>query len=56
MQPFIVSGALLVVSAKLVKRILNGDFIDMVELLKDNMEIERRRHLQMIECRKHGET
>ena len=27
--------------AKQVKRMLNGDFIDMAELLKDNMEIKR---------------
>ena len=42
LSPFIVSGALPVVPAKLVKRILNSDFIDMADLLKDNMEIERR--------------
>ena len=44
MQHFIVSGALPVVPAKLVKKILSGEFIHMAELLKDNMEIERRRH------------
>ena len=43
-QPFIVSGALPVFPAKLVKKILNGKVIDMAKLLKDNMEIERRRH------------
>ena len=31
------------VSAKLVRRILQGEYIDMAELLKDNMEAERRR-------------
>ena len=31
------------VPAKLVCEILNGEFIDMAELLKDNMEQERRR-------------
>ena len=32
-----------VIPAKLVKRILKGDFVDMAELLKDNIEAERRR-------------
>ena len=40
--PFVLSKALPVVPAKLVKRILKGEFVNMVELLKDNMEIERR--------------
>ena len=31
------------VPAKLAKRILRGEYIDMAELLKDNMEAERRR-------------
>ena len=42
-SPFILSEALPVVSAKLVRRILRGEYIDMAELLKDNMEAERRR-------------
>ncbi len=41
--PFILGEALPVVPAKLVKRILKGDYVDMAELLKDNMEVERRR-------------
>ena len=32
-----------VIPAKLVKRILKGDFVDMAELLKDNIGAERRR-------------
>lgn len=31
------------VPARLVKKILRGDFVDMAELLRDNMEAERRR-------------
>ena len=42
-HPFIVGAALPVVPAKLVQKILNGEFIDMSDLLKDNMESERRR-------------
>lgn len=41
-QPFIVSAVLPVVPAKLVKRIL-GEYVDMAELLWNNMEAERRR-------------
>ena len=44
--PFILSGALPVVQAKMVKRILKGQFIDMCELLKDNMEADRKRALR----------
>ena len=40
-RPFILSEALPVVPAKLVRRILRGEYIDMAELLKDNMEVER---------------
>lgn len=29
------------IQAKLVKRIAKGEFVDMAELLKDNMEMER---------------
>ena len=35
--------ALPVVPAKLVKRIQRGEYVDMAELLKDNLEAERRR-------------
>ena len=38
---FVLGDTLLVISAKLVKRILTGDFLDMAELLKDNIEAER---------------
>jgi len=38
--------ALPVVPAKLVKRIARGDYIDMTDLLKDNMEVLRRRRLE----------
>jgi len=43
--PFILSEALPVVPPKLVKRIVRGDYIDMAEMLSDNMELERRRVL-----------
>jgi hypothetical protein len=36
------SEALPVVPKKLVRKILKGDFMDMAELLKDNVEAERR--------------
>ncbi len=39
--PFVLNSVLPVVPARLVKRILKGDFIDMVELLWDNLETER---------------
>ena len=41
--PFVLSETLPIVPAKLVKKILKGEFVDMAELLKDNMEAERRR-------------
>ena len=41
--PFILGEALPVVPAKLVKCILRREYIDMAELLKDNIEAERRR-------------
>lgn len=41
--PFIVGEALPVVPGKLVKKILKGEFVDMAELLTDNLEVERRR-------------
>ena len=37
------SEALPPVPARLVKKILMGDFVDMAELLHDNTEVERRR-------------
>lgn len=40
--PFVLSKALPVVSAKLVHRILRAEYIDMAELLCDNIEVERR--------------
>ena len=45
-NPFVLSEALPVVPAKLVRRIRRGEFVDMAELLKDNMEIERHRAAQ----------
>ena len=44
--PFILGESLPVVPEKLVKKILKGDFIDMADLLKDNLEAERRRYSQ----------
>ncbi len=42
-SPFVLSEALPVVPGKLVQRIQRGEFVDMAELLKDNVEAERRR-------------
>lgn len=44
-RPFVLGESLPVVPAKLVRRILKGDYIDMSEFLKDNMEADRRRAL-----------
>jgi len=41
--PFVLSEALPVVPGKLVQRIQKGEYIEMAELLKDNVEAERRR-------------
>ena len=41
-KPFLLSEGLPSVPAKLVGCILKGDFIDMAELLRDNLEAERR--------------
>ena len=41
--PFILGEALPVVPAKLVKHMQRAEYIDMAELLKDNIEAERRR-------------
>ena len=42
--PFVLGEALTVVPARLVKKIQRGEYVDMAELLKDNMEVER--HIQ----------
>ena len=44
--PFIVGESLPVVPAKVVKKILRGEFVDMEDLRKDNLEAERRRYSQ----------
>lgn len=44
---FILGEALLVVPAKLAKHILKGEYIDIAELLKDNIEAKRRRLASM---------
>ena len=41
--PFILGEALLVVPGKLAQKIAKGEFVEMAELLKDNIELERRR-------------
>ena len=41
-SPFVVSEGLPPVPGKLVKKILKGDFVDMAELLRDNLEADRR--------------
>ena len=40
-NPFVLSEALPVVLTKLVGRIRRGEFVDMAELLKNNMEVDR---------------
>ena len=42
---FILGESLLVVPAKLVKRTIKGDYLDMAEMLSDNIEAERWRAL-----------
>ena len=42
-QPFVLSETLPVVPAKLVKKITRGEFVDIAQLLKANIEAERRR-------------
>ena len=42
-QPFILGKGLPAVPAKLANKIQKGEFVDMAELLKDNIEAERRR-------------
>ena len=42
--PFIVGEGLPVVPAKIVAKIQRGEFLDMVDLLKDNIKAERRRN------------
>ena len=45
-KPFILSEVLPPVPAKIVTRILRGEFIDMAELLRDNLEAQHRGALQ----------
>ena len=45
-QPFILSEGLAPVPVKLVAKILRGEFVDMAELLRDNLEALRRGTLQ----------
>ena len=41
-KPFLLSEGLPPVPGKLVARILKGDFVDMAELLRDNLEAQRK--------------
>ena len=41
-SPFVLGDGLPTVPAKLVKKILKGDYVDMAELLQDNIEAARR--------------
>lgn len=41
-KPFLLSEGLLPVPAKLVNQILKVDFVDMAELLRDNLEAQHR--------------
>ena len=52
--PFVLNSVLPVVPARLVKQILKGDFVDMAELLRDNLEAERRRARSELETGKSG--
>ncbi len=44
--PFILSEGLPPIPPKLVKKIQKGDYVDMAELLRDNMELGRRQNLE----------
>ena len=44
-SPFLLTETLLVVPAKLMRRILKGEYVNMAELLSHNLEVERRRAL-----------
>ena len=48
-KPFLLSEGLPPVPGKLVARILKGDFVDMAELLRDNLEAQRKGVLQEAE-------
>lgn len=52
--PFVLNSVLPVVPARLVRRIVKGDFVDMAELLYDNLEAERRRARVEPESGKNG--
>ena len=41
--PFVLSEALPVVAAKLIRKVEKGEFVDMADFLKDNIEAERMR-------------
>ena len=41
--PFVLSKALPVIPAKLIRKVEKGEFVDMADLLIDNIEAERRR-------------
>ena len=43
-KPFILSEGLPPVPYKLTARILRGEFVDMAELLRDNLEAQRQSH------------
>ena len=45
-SPFTLGEGLPPVPAKLVSKIRKGEYVDMAELLRDNMELERRRDLR----------
>ena len=42
--------------AKLVSKICQGEYVDMAELLRDNMELERRRDTREINTSHMGPT
>ncbi len=42
-QKFQLGPTLPVVPARIVRRVLRGDYVDMVELTEDNLELELRR-------------
>ena len=44
--PFVLGESLPVIPAKLVKKILRGDYVDMADPLKDNLETEWCRYSQ----------
>lgn len=42
--PFVLSETLPIVPAELVSKMINGEYVDMAELLKDSLEAKKRQY------------